>query len=178
MQPVQRPLCPRMLLLALLLQVLAMQALATFSQSCQMSLTMRCCVGDGGEKPTAAKANAKANPKKKGKNAAAKENPKAVWDVRKAKVSLLDKQAFPVVDRGATKDCLQTVVLAKASQLACFCGGMLVGTHVYMHLFQAGTFAKIHVQLAGHAASVKAVDELTTAKEDLELKWKEPAAFL
>ena len=57
-----------------------------------------------------AKGKAKAGKKKGG------ENPKAVFDVRKAKISSLTG-AFPLVDRAATKDLLSSVMLGKATWL-------------------------------------------------------------
>ena len=57
-------------------------------------------------------------PKKKGKKGnAAKENPPAVWDMRKAKMSTLAAAPFPVVDRVETKALTQKEVLNKVSCL-------------------------------------------------------------
>ncbi|CAE7229072.1 unnamed protein product [Symbiodinium sp. CCMP2592] len=95
--------------------------------------------------PTA-KAKAKA---KGGKNAKA-ENPKATWDLRKAKLSTLDKLAFPLVDRVETKKLVESSVLAKAGQ-----------------------HAKLCVQLKGHEASTKAVEDLDKAKAALESAWQD-----
>lgn len=56
-------------------------------------------------------------PKPKGKAKAkrkAQENPKAVWDLRKARLSQLDTQPFPLVDRVATKELVQNVIFTKA----------------------------------------------------------------
>ena len=52
----------------------------------------------------------------KGK-AKAKANPKATWDVKKAKLSTLDSAPFPLVDRPETKKVLEGAVLAKAGVL-------------------------------------------------------------
>lgn len=65
----------------------------------------------GGDGLPKAKAKAKAGGKKKNT-----ENPKAVFDVRKAKVSGLSG-AFPLVDRAATKELLGQVMLQKATWL-------------------------------------------------------------
>ncbi|CAE7947496.1 unnamed protein product [Symbiodinium sp. KB8] len=89
-----------------------------------------------------AKAKAKAGKKKGG------ENPKAVFDVRKAKISSLTG-AFPLVDRAATKELLSSVMLGKAGQMA-----------------------KIALQLQGHAASSKAMEDLTKAKAEMDAKWE------
>ena len=59
-----------------------------------------------------AKAKTKATAKKKS------ENPKAVFDVRKAKPSSL-RSAFPIVDRPATKELLNSVMLQKAGLDSC-----------------------------------------------------------
>ena len=66
---------------------------------------------------TAPKASAKTKAGKKGDKNKAGENPKAVWDVRKAKLSTLSSAAFPIVDRPETKKVLTTVVLNKAPRL-------------------------------------------------------------
>ena len=63
-----------------------------------------------------AKAKTKATAKKKS------ENPKAVFDVRKAKPSSLSSaksSAFPIVDRTATKELLNSVMLQKAGLDSC-----------------------------------------------------------
>ena len=59
------------------------------------------------------------DPKPKGKAKAkskAKDNPKAVWDLRKARLSTLDSQPFPLVDRTATKEGVQNVIFTKAPE--------------------------------------------------------------
>ena len=60
------------------------------------------------------KAKGKAAAKRVAKpKAGSAENPKAVWDIRKARLSTMDRTAFPIVDRGATKKLVEAVLLAK-----------------------------------------------------------------
>ncbi|OLQ11356.1 hypothetical protein AK812_SmicGene4845 [Symbiodinium microadriaticum] len=77
-------------------------------------------------------------------------NPVAVFDVRKAKLSQIETTAFPVVDRVETRKMLESAVLAKAGQ-----------------------YAKILVQLKGHEASGKALEDLARAKDALETAWED-----
>ena len=58
----------------------------------------------------------KTKPSKKAKaKAKAGHNPKAVWDLRKAKLSTLEKAPFPLVDRAETKKVVEAVLLAKVA---------------------------------------------------------------
>ncbi|CAE7030936.1 unnamed protein product, partial [Symbiodinium natans] len=92
---------------------------------------------------------AKGKAKSNKKGAGGTDNPVATWDVRKAKLSTLEKLPFPVVHRGETRRLFETALLAKA-----------------------GAYAKLEVQLKGHEASKKAMDELTSAKDAMELAWQ------
>jgi len=75
------------------------------------------------QQPTkAAKAKAKGKAK-------ATENPKATWDIKKAKLSTIDKLAFPLVDRQETKKLVEAAVLAKVSRLIFF-------IHMLSHLLE------------------------------------------
>ncbi|CAE7667851.1 unnamed protein product, partial [Symbiodinium microadriaticum] len=67
----------------------------------------------------------------------------------KARLSTLDSQPFPLVDRAATKEGVQNVIFTKA-----------------------GNQAKIELQLAGHEPSAKAVEDLLTAKGVMDAKWQ------
>ena len=64
------------------------------------------CAGDD--------AKPKGKPKAKAKNKGGKENPKAVWDVKRATLSSLSKP-FPVVDRSETRKVLDAALLGKAT---------------------------------------------------------------
>ena len=55
--------------------------------------------------------------KAKAKKKASQENPKAVWDLKKARLSTLDSQPFPLVDRTATKELVQQLMFSKAPEL-------------------------------------------------------------
>ncbi|CAE7813436.1 unnamed protein product [Symbiodinium necroappetens] len=68
---------------------------------------------------------------------------------RKARLSQLDTQPFPLVDRVATKELVQNVIFTKA-----------------------GNLAKIQLQLAGHEPSAKAVDDLLQEKAKMDAKWQ------
>ena len=72
------------------------------------NLILRCLAGTADPAPKV-KPKAKAGAKKK-----AADNPKAVFDVRKAKPSAL-AGAFPLVDRTATKELVGSVMLQKAT---------------------------------------------------------------
>ena len=64
--------------------------------------------------PAKAKSKGGASAKRAAKaKAGAGENPKAVWDIRRAKLSTMDRTAFPIVDRAATRKLVETVLLAK-----------------------------------------------------------------
>ena len=65
------------------------------------------------------KAKGKAKSNKKG--AGGTDNPVATWDVRKAKLSTLEKLPFPVVHRGETRRLFETALLAKAGSLLKLC---------------------------------------------------------
>ncbi|CAE7679498.1 unnamed protein product [Symbiodinium sp. CCMP2592] len=103
----------------------------------------------GGSTPSTTTADPKKPAAAKGK-AKAKANPKATWDVRKAKLSTLDSTPFPLVDRPETKRLLETAVLGKA-----------------------GAHAKLAVQLRGHSASERALDDLAKAKDALEAAYED-----
>ncbi|CAE7623014.1 unnamed protein product [Symbiodinium sp. CCMP2592] len=103
----------------------------------------------GGSTPSTTTADPKKPAAAKGK-AKAKANPKATWDVRKAKLSTLDSSPFPLVDRPETKRLLESAVLGKA-----------------------GAHAKLAVQLRGHTASERALDDLAKAKDALEAAYED-----
>lgn len=58
--------------------------------------------------------DAKPKGKAKAKKKASQENPKAVWDLKKARLSTLDTQPFPLVDRTSTKELVQQIMFSKA----------------------------------------------------------------
>ena len=86
-----------------------------FALSSQISF--RCFpAGPADATPKGKAAKAKAANKRKG--GGGNENPKAVYDVRKAKLSSLATTPFPVVDRSATKELLSTIIMQKAAMVA------------------------------------------------------------
>ena len=78
---------------------------------CRVKLLEQIPEGDEAVTPKAVpKAKAKGMKGKKDK-----QNPKATWDLRKAKLSTLDALPFPLVDRGATKELVRSIVIGKAT---------------------------------------------------------------
>ena len=101
------------------------------------------------------------------------QNPVATWDVRKAKLSTLDKVPFPLVDRKETKSLLQSVILGKA--LPTFVSFVVAIEDIRAPAHsscEAGTFAKICLQLKGHEESQTALENLEKEKNILEDAWQ------
>ena len=122
----------------------------------------------GPDPKAAAKTAAKVKGKKK-----SQQNPVATWDVRKAKLSTLDKVPFPLVDRKETKSLLQSVILGKA--LPTFVSFVVAIKDIRAPAHsscEAGTFAKICLQLKGHEESQTALENLEKEKNILEDAWQ------